>query len=964
MPSSLGRMPGQLYDLLGPQEDAAQTLTNRRLRARITNAGGQTPDETGPGLIERLFDILSRPNYAVANAASNLIKPENNKPGQNVVEALLAGLSGREKTTFGDVIGEDLGVKGDDFWSRAARGVGGFALDVGLDPTTYITLGAAGGRAIGRATGTAALTRDAIQTGIKEVASETTERVADDAYREFIRGLPAGTKVTDEQARNIVDAVVGRRFQQAVIDAEQAGAAKARTRTELRFGGRTVGSTDVPARILERFRGTRDYARLRPGTQEWEGGTRLGSAIWNSRPAQTFQGMFRNEFNAPGGLNSIRNIVTGRTVAEVEKIADQFIDSLDSLRHPVTRKIPNEVLEDIARAAQTSLPPPGASPVVIEAWRMFRSIMDDLHAREEAAGLVGRYMPNYVPVYTKGGTGSAQRLLDRSRKVTDESFDKEGNFIGKPLGLDWARTAGLNPIMRADHILGHRLAEHFALMADHGIKTSAAREFGVDVSEIRRLIDHGTDRQKKNALRQMRQLEGLEGFVPYRDSKYNIDVFIPDTIDRTIRSLADLRANDRSVRNLVNFYDKVHSYWKAGATIINPGHHIRNLVGDIYMGWIDGVKNPRDYAFATAAFGEGAQEKGALYDLARSWGFGTNRSGVPTVRIGGHQITPQDLKAAYSNLGLHSSFFRAEFAFAEGFGRAPLEGLRQLSAGREEWGRLAHFLHAAKDEANRIARKNGKSTVSKAELQHAYDLAAERVRKWKFDYNDVTRFERAVGRRVTSFYTFMRKNLPAQIEAIMLRPGRSAIVPKGFEAIQQLAGTEDWRDDIKGRVPDWLREQGNPIIGGSPDQPTFLGLDLPLQEALGRFGFLAPSSYASPEQKVGRGAAEFLNLLPPAFRLPIELGTGQTTFTGADRPPLPELLLSQLPLGRQVAYNLFPDSASSNPASNLFGPQGLNLAANYLTGMGRQQATLPRQEAELRRQEDVLRAIMARLGIA
>ena len=86
---------------------------------------GVETKEKKPSLFQRTIDIISRPLYASAGATKAVLKREN------VLEEAWKGLSGKEKETYSDVLGE-MGVK-----NKWAKGGIGFALDVALDPTTY-----------------------------------------------------------------------------------------------------------------------------------------------------------------------------------------------------------------------------------------------------------------------------------------------------------------------------------------------------------------------------------------------------------------------------------------------------------------------------------------------------------------------------------------------------------------------------------------------------------------------------------------------------------------------------------------------------------------------------------------------------------------------------------------------------------------------------------------------------------
>src|SRR5690242_20212887 len=106
--------------------------------------------------LERIIDIASRPNYAVANAidvadkTSNIDKSRKgfhfNMPewdwndAQKIGGAFVKGIEGKDKTTFAKVIARQ--AKDDNkhtiMDNKAFQGIGGLVADIGLDPTTYI----------------------------------------------------------------------------------------------------------------------------------------------------------------------------------------------------------------------------------------------------------------------------------------------------------------------------------------------------------------------------------------------------------------------------------------------------------------------------------------------------------------------------------------------------------------------------------------------------------------------------------------------------------------------------------------------------------------------------------------------------------------------------------------------------------------------------------------------------------
>ncbi len=98
----------------------------------------------------------------------------------------------------------------------------------------------------------------------------------------------------------------------------------------------------------------------------------------------------------------------------------------------------------------------------------------------------------------------------------------------------------------------------------------------------------------------------------------------------------------------------------------------------------------------------------------------------------------------------------------------------------------------------------------------SFDEAMDSVKKYLFDYTDLTPFEKKVMRRGVLFYTFARKNLPLAVQETMVN--RKAYALEKF-----IIGTQRPED----HVPDYLLDQGSIRIG--PGQ--FIDLKMPLFEA-------------------------------------------------------------------------------------------------------------------------------------
>jgi hypothetical protein len=135
-----------------------------RAKADIKRMGDE-PDEGGPSVLDRVFDILSRGQYAAVNAIHNSNKTmgkalkdgfdlgdiddiAKSTLGVAAIPAGWEGLSGKKKASFQQLIkaSPEQGGYGLNPKNKAGKigvGVLGLALDIGLDPTTYLGIGAA-----------------------------------------------------------------------------------------------------------------------------------------------------------------------------------------------------------------------------------------------------------------------------------------------------------------------------------------------------------------------------------------------------------------------------------------------------------------------------------------------------------------------------------------------------------------------------------------------------------------------------------------------------------------------------------------------------------------------------------------------------------------------------------------------------------------------------------------------------
>lgn len=374
---------------------------------------------------------------------------------------------------------------------------------------------------------------------------------------------------------------------------------------------------------------------------------------------------------------------------------------------------------------------------------------------------------------------------------------------------------------------------------------------------------------------------------------------------------------------LLDLNDKVVSIWKRAVTVYNPSYHIRNAQTDTILNMMAGVTSPKSYSRALNIMRRYdktfAQEvlrgERAWEDLGPSVGrFKTNFKDIK-----GGWLSEDRFWTAYHQMGLAQSFTRAEFADTAKMGLAANinSKIGHASEVRENYFRLAHFV----DKVLKSKAKTFNDAIT--------EVAAE-VRKYHFDFSDFTYTERNVLSRVIPFYKWSRKALPLMIEQTFTNPGKVMIPTKGAKAFSQMMGFETENNllpSVDEAIPDWLKEGGAVPVGHHGDNTVYVD----------QRGF---NPWSDAIQFLSNPSNALLGGLTPTARIPIELKTGTSLFTGNRRPPVGAYALSQFPVTNMAGRTL--RSNDEIGGGNLFtNPAFLN----WLTGTGLRENTKSMRES-------------------
>ena len=197
----------------------------------------------------------------------------------------------------------------------------------------------------------------------------------------------------------------------------------------------------------------------------------------------------------------------------------------------------------------------------------------------------------------------------------------------------------------------------------------------------------------------------------------------------------------------------------------------------------------------------------------------------------GAETEPETMATARALLGTATSEKESFFSRAYGmlgdnmFTRAN----RNFGQQMENNSRLAHFITMMTTDKGKI-KGNGLLNKKATGMGMNADEAAESVKRYLFDYGELTPFERDYMKTIIPFYTWMRKNIPLQFKAIAEHPERYAMVPKLQHNLESMSAewegipTPDYFDDINAmRMP--ITSEALPL--NDSGMPLYFAPDLP-----------------------------------------------------------------------------------------------------------------------------------------
>jgi hypothetical protein len=500
---------------------------------------------------------------------------------------------------------------------------------------------------------------------------------------------------------------------------------------------------------------------------------------------------------------------------------------------------------------------------------------------------------------------------------------------------------------------------------------AASIRMASDVAFVEKFIA----RAKLEGLAFAKKAEGLVPLRPKGESRYGRlfqeDVYVPEEIAALFQRIDEVSRESRTLDSELGKFinrtlDPITNTWKYAITLPRPGHHLRNLNGDL------------SFTF----FAEGISEFGAsARDAFKVLSLENNYEGVDFLRVVtgrgdpiprnntvlskgefGNLTADQILQAAKErgllppatiiedlyDADIGATAFRTvlekgqavlSLGMAARGGRAE-QFLMGVSEARDHYARLQHFIQVIRKAQKGDYITRGIFRVAKPKnLDELFDIGAERVLKFHPDVSQLSAFEAKYMRRIIPFYSWTRGAVTALAESMVMQPGRLNIPNKAAYNVAVASGIDP-----------------NSLYDPFPDDqlfPSFLREEMqgPQWEAGGRYYGISPGiaswdvfNMLGPDPI--RGVVGSTN---PLLRAPIELLAGSSLGTGARIRDVSDYVDSSIP-GVNYISSVSGTSVTGSFTSLLtgggFDPQYQYAAGNkgpqdqimsfinYLTGIG------------------------------
>jgi len=758
-------------------------------------------------MLFKALDFINKPQYAVANAIYQAYTDDDAKLGKSLWD----GFTLKEKRSVGDTLREI--VEPDSKMGKLAVGTAGFVGDILTDPLTYTGVGLVG------------KSGKLLKSGTEAKRMAKAVRASGDtgqSKRVFTASVPTGIRKNPLKPIKFEEKVIPGSDIIAEPIAKGLGKISGKLKNDL--GPISDVLNSVGETVSTKFR------PMNIDPIEWQKILRAKDLAKNIRSnieldtiekSRQIKKAFRDEGLSDDDIANITNqLETKKTITSTGgKIAKEFSDEMSEL--------------------YSKTGPSGKSLIDDDNIDYVPHVLETKSKKyQDALGYNKRDFTTSSPSdisrtilkYTDGGE---EFILSEKTGKYYQNGKLKGKLTAKELSEldpDSVSQASIADINKGygDIVFSSSLPK---LMAIQGMRTAKVVGGDTFFKEVQKV---GKRVPKKGM---------IESTAPELKGLY----FNPEVvkhIDKTYESLKPQAVND-----FMSKYDKIQNAWKTSATFWNVAFHTRNGISNVWQNSLAGVDNPADYLRASRiqigsrkGIDNLSPEDQKTMKEYRSQGLDT------TGHFSGD--IEESLEAQINSFFDEAKKIKSSsgiYGKAKATGKTALTGMNKASGAVgnavENNAKIAHF----------IAKRN--EGLSPFE-------AGRSVKKYLFDYGDLTRVEKDVFKRLAPFYTFSRKNIPLQIETLIKDPSRQSKLIKLKNNVEVYSG-EDKTSEI---LPEYLKQASPVFIGSKDGKVRYIKLE----------GFLPTADL----NRLSNPAQEMINNFTPLLKAPIEQLTNQNFFFG------------------------------------------------------------------------------------
>lgn len=834
-------------------------------------------DPNNSGVTTPALAILSqtlRPIHAIAGGVDARVR------GGSAADARSAGVRGLTKNKgplFGDVL-RHAGVP------KGVAGPAGFVLDVGLDPTTYVTGGTGTLAEKIAAKEAAKVTRAATRSAAPGVDA-AVRRAGAEAARKYATHPKQNALV--QAAEDRVRAAAETRVKSAasIAGGRKAATPKSGTGLTVKFAGHEVPLVRAATAGAARNAG-RAVRKVTPGKVQAKAGAaggELKNLARDVRPTMTPAGMKAAEFRQVHDAAAAARVqgAYARTYAQrfaraVQKHVPASADQaavIRALEHNQIGRLPEHLRQAAVRIRSE-----------LRHGRR-QAVRSGIAVKDVTKGRVAGDAKDYFPHALDDALRKGEGVVDAPpvmvegvgrRTIQLGSATKRGDR--RPIDVINAAAPGKfsqdAPLVIANHIA--QLGEATARATFNQALRKVGREVkwgdAVPLDKSEALYSIKGANIKKHEPGQGK-VDGARYFVLNKE-----------LADKELASLAPVVENSTLGRAV----NKGTQAWKRAA-LASFAYHIRNAIGDTSMAYYQqpGRRLPVTSGQAGKVLKEQRRQNKQVDQLAFPTPSGK------TVKVAGkREPVGKVLKTMQDNAAMQTGYVGRELN--DLVGRDASGAVKKVRRGS---GKIQGVLQARENLMRVGTAKHVLDTGESAAI------AGRTSREAHIDYGDLTPFERKLRRAPVPFYTFAARNLPIQTKALLKTPGKIANFAKlREEAARSLGLQPGWEDNLS----EYQRRALVIPVGKTKDgRVRVFDMGLPITTLNELPASASAKDYISELGQFGT------QMLGPAFKIPIELETGQDTFRrapieppGRTLIPAPSWLMTILPKGAEKKLGL------------------------------------------------------------